>query len=31
MSEAGPAKWNLALDNAKNIRTDLGAAAPPSV
>jgi len=26
MSEADPAKWNLALNNAKNIQTDLGAA-----
>ena len=26
MSESDPAKWNLALNNAKNIQTDLGAA-----
>ena len=26
MSDADPAKWNLALNNAKNIQTDLGAA-----
>jgi uncharacterized protein len=26
MSEADPAKWNLALNNAKNIQADLGAA-----
>ena len=26
MSEADPAKWSLALNNAKNIQTDLGAA-----
>ena len=26
MSDAEPAKWNLALNNAKNIQTDLGAA-----
>jgi intracellular sulfur oxidation DsrE/DsrF family protein len=26
MSEADPARWNLALNNAKNIQTDLGAA-----
>jgi len=26
MSEGDPAKWNLALNNAKNIQTDLGAA-----
>jgi len=26
MSEADPAKWNLALNNAKNIQTDLGPA-----
>ena len=26
MSEADPAKWNLALNNARNIQTDLGAA-----
>ena len=26
MTEADPAKWNLALNNAKNIQTDLGAA-----
>lgn len=26
MSESDPAKWSLALNNAKNIQTDLGAA-----
>jgi uncharacterized protein len=26
VSDADPAKWNLALNNAKNIQTDLGAA-----
>jgi uncharacterized protein len=26
MSDAEPAKWNLALNNAKNLQTDLGAA-----
>lgn len=26
MSDADPGKWNLALNNAKNIQTDLGAA-----
>ena len=26
VSESDPAKWNLALNNAKNIQTDLGAA-----
>jgi len=26
MSEADPAKWNLALNNAKNVQMDLGAA-----
>jgi intracellular sulfur oxidation DsrE/DsrF family protein len=26
MSEADPARWSLALNNAKNIQTDLGAA-----
>ena len=26
MSESDPAKWNLVLNNAKNIQTDLGAA-----
>ena len=26
MSESDPAKWNLALNNTKNIQTDLGAA-----
>ncbi|MET0917625.1 MAG: DsrE family protein [Burkholderiales bacterium] len=26
MSESDPAKWNLALNNAKNIQADLGAA-----
>lgn len=26
MSEADPARWNLALNNVKNIQTDLGAA-----
>ena len=26
MSDADPAKWNLALNNAKNVQTDLGAA-----
>ena len=26
MSDADPSKWNLALNNAKNIQTDLGAA-----
>jgi intracellular sulfur oxidation DsrE/DsrF family protein len=26
MSDADPAKWNLALNNAKNIQTDLGGA-----
>ena len=26
MSDADPAKWNLALNNAKNIQNDLGAA-----
>jgi intracellular sulfur oxidation DsrE/DsrF family protein len=26
VSEADPARWNLALNNAKNIQTDLGAA-----
>ena len=26
MSDADPAKWSLALNNAKNIQTDLGAA-----
>jgi intracellular sulfur oxidation DsrE/DsrF family protein len=26
MSESDPAKWNLALNNVKNIQTDLGAA-----
>jgi len=26
MSESDPGKWNLALNNAKNIQTDLGAA-----
>ena len=26
MSEADPAKWNLALNNARNIQADLGAA-----
>jgi intracellular sulfur oxidation DsrE/DsrF family protein len=26
MSEADPAKWNLALNNARNIQNDLGAA-----
>jgi intracellular sulfur oxidation DsrE/DsrF family protein len=26
MSDGDPAKWNLALNNAKNIQTDLGAA-----
>lgn len=26
VSDAEPAKWNLALNNAKNIQTDLGAA-----
>jgi intracellular sulfur oxidation DsrE/DsrF family protein len=26
VSDADPAKWNLALNNAKNLQTDLGAA-----
>ena len=26
VSDADPAKWNLALNNAKNVQTDLGAA-----
>ena len=26
VSDAEPAKWNLALNNARNIQTDLGAA-----
>jgi intracellular sulfur oxidation DsrE/DsrF family protein len=26
MSESDPAKWNLALNNARNIQSDLGAA-----
>ena len=26
VSDADPAKWSLALNNAKNIQTDLGAA-----
>ena len=26
MSESDPARWNLALNNAKNVQTDLGAA-----
>ena len=26
MSDADPAKWNLALNNARNLQSDLGAA-----